>query len=78
PTSLYNFDSECDSLYSEICRQGASRDQGCIIVCWNHSTETILCSPQPHSIASSQAHGFFCALPMDPNYTHIECRLVPK
>jgi len=65
PTAQYCFDSERDSPCSEICR---SSDKECITVQMNSK----------QLFEAMQAHGFFCALPMDPKQTHIECRTIPK
>ncbi|KAJ7090265.1 hypothetical protein B0H15DRAFT_948777 [Mycena belliarum] len=73
PTSRYTFDSERDAPTSELCRQPDGAGSGqlqkeCIIL-------------QMHSkrlFAAMQNLGFFCAMPMDPARTHMECTPIPK
>ncbi|KAL0947380.1 hypothetical protein HGRIS_013496 [Hohenbuehelia grisea] len=68
PNTRYTFDSERDAPQSEICRQGGPKGKECIIL-------------QMHSkrlFEAMQNHGFFCALPMDPTRTHMECTPIPK
>lgn len=66
PNSLYTFDSERGASQSEICRQGKNKE--CIFV---QMTSREL-------FAAMQENGFFCALPMDPTRTYIECKRIPK
>ncbi|KAF9458648.1 hypothetical protein BDZ94DRAFT_1313065 [Collybia nuda] len=68
PTAQYNFDSERDSPQSEICRQGGPRGTECIT----------LQMQSKRLFQAMQDHGFFCALPMDPGRTHMECRPIPQ
>ncbi|PCH38267.1 hypothetical protein WOLCODRAFT_149213 [Wolfiporia cocos MD-104 SS10] len=68
PDSRYTFDSERGAPQSEICREGREKGRKCITLAM-HSTEMF---------AAMQAQGFFCALPMDPSRTHMECRRIPK
>jgi len=68
PDSRYTFDSERGARQSEICREGKEKGRKCIMLAM-HSTEMF---------AAMQAQGFFCALPMDPTRTHMECRRIPK
>ncbi|KAJ7093217.1 hypothetical protein C8R44DRAFT_890981 [Mycena epipterygia] len=69
PASQYTFDSERDATQSEICRAEAPNlARECIIL-------------QMHSkrlFEAMQNLGFFCALPMDPKRTHMECTPIPK
>ncbi|KAJ7929250.1 hypothetical protein B0H13DRAFT_1964495 [Mycena leptocephala] len=69
PTSRYTFDSERDAPQSEICRDdGGGIAKECIVL-------------QMHSkrlFEAMQNLGFFCALPMDPKRTHMECTPIPK
>ncbi|KAF8894452.1 hypothetical protein BD779DRAFT_839178 [Infundibulicybe gibba] len=63
PNSRYTFDSERDSKQSEICREGGPKGRQCIAL-------------QMHSkrlFEAMQEHGFFCALPMEPGKTYMEC-----
>ncbi|KAH9966422.1 hypothetical protein BC827DRAFT_663180 [Russula dissimulans] len=66
PNAIYTFDSERDASQSEICRQGKGKE--CIIL---RMTSREL-------FTAMQENGFFCALPMDPRSTHMECKPVPK
>ncbi|KAI0035746.1 hypothetical protein K488DRAFT_42701, partial [Vararia minispora EC-137] len=64
----YTFDSERDAPQSELCRKGTTEGRECILL-------------QMHSkklFEAMQAQGFFCALPMDPSRTHMECEPIPK
>jgi len=68
PKSNYTFDSERDAPQSEICRELGKDSRDCIIL-------------QMHSkklFEAMQDHGFFCALPLDPTRTYIECFPIPK
>ncbi|KAF8184906.1 hypothetical protein K438DRAFT_1837074 [Mycena galopus ATCC 62051] len=69
PTSRYTFDSERNAPQSEICReQDGAGAKECIVL-------------QMHSkrlFEAMQNLGFFCALPMDPKRTHMECTPIPK
>jgi len=66
PNKPYTFDSERGASQSEICRQGKNKE--CIIL---QMTSREL-------FAAMQENGFFCALPMDPTRTYIECKRIPK
>ncbi|KAF9820177.1 hypothetical protein IEO21_01610 [Rhodonia placenta] len=68
PDSHYTFDSERGAARSEVCREGKEKGRKCITLAM-HSTKMF---------AAMQAQGFFCALPMDPSRTHMECRRMPK
>ncbi|RDX56908.1 hypothetical protein OH76DRAFT_1396065 [Lentinus brumalis] len=68
PNSTYTLDSERDAPQSELCREGKEKGRKCIMM-QMHSTRLF---------QAMQDQGFFCALPMDPKGTHIECRRLPK
>ncbi|GJE90873.1 hypothetical protein PsYK624_070170 [Phanerochaete sordida] len=68
PSSRYTFDSERDAPQSELCREGDKLSRKCIMI-QMHSTRLF---------QAMQEQGFFCALPMDPSRTHIECKPIPK
>ncbi|KAF8810169.1 hypothetical protein BYT27DRAFT_7187032 [Phlegmacium glaucopus] len=70
PNCHYTFDSERNSLQSELCREGSgSKGRECITLQMNSK----------HLFEAMQELGFFCALPMDPSRTYIECKpLIPK
>ncbi|KAI0781061.1 hypothetical protein BD413DRAFT_600511 [Trametes elegans] len=68
PNSVYTFDSERDAPQSEICREGKEKGRKCIQM-QMYSTQLF---------QAMQDQGFFCALPMDPAHTHIECKRIPK
>jgi len=68
PEAWYSLDSERDASQSEICRQGKGRDKECIIL---QMTSREL-------FTAMQENGFFCALPMDPTRTYIECQPITK
>lgn len=67
PTARYTFDSERDVPESEICREG-KESRKCIKL---HMYSTQM-------FQAMQDQGFYCALPMDPGRTHIECIPMPK
>jgi len=67
PNAHYIFDSERDASQSEICRQ-SKKNKECMIL---QMTSREL-------FAAMQENGFFCALPMDPTRTYIECKRIPK
>jgi len=67
PASRYTFDSERGSDHSEICREGKGQKE-CMQV-WLASKQLF---------EAMQQHGFFCALPMEPGKTHMECTPIPK
>ncbi|RPD66010.1 hypothetical protein L226DRAFT_566492 [Lentinus tigrinus ALCF2SS1-7] len=68
PNSTYTFTSERDAPQSELCRDGKEKGKKCIMM-QMHSTRLF---------QAMQDQGFFCALPMDPKGTHIECKPLPK
>ncbi|KAI0637091.1 hypothetical protein C8Q77DRAFT_1269696 [Trametes polyzona] len=68
PNSVYTFDSERDAPRSELCREGKEKGRKCIQM-EMYSTQLF---------QAMQDQGFFCALPMDPTRTHIECKRIPK
>ncbi|KAJ7197179.1 hypothetical protein GGX14DRAFT_471720 [Mycena pura] len=66
-SSRYTFSSERDAPQSEICREDAQNTRECLVL-------------QMHSkrlFEAMQNLGFFCALPMDPERTHMECNRIP-
>ncbi|KAG8961474.1 hypothetical protein FRC03_005363 [Tulasnella sp. 419] len=68
PQSTYTFDSERDAQEAQLCRQMSDGTQRCIGV---ELSSKIL-------FERMQELGFYCALPVDPARTHMECRPVPK
>jgi len=68
PQSKYTFDSERDAQEAKLCREAGERGRECIMI-HMHSTKLF---------EAMQANGFFCALPIDPARTHIECTPLPK
>ncbi|KAI0312468.1 hypothetical protein OF83DRAFT_1067136 [Amylostereum chailletii] len=68
PSSRYTFDSERGASESELCREGKERSRECITLKMQ-STQLF---------QAMQNQGFFCALPMDPTRTHMECTPIPK
>ncbi|KAK0228147.1 hypothetical protein IW262DRAFT_1455338 [Armillaria fumosa] len=69
PASTYTFDSERDSPRSTICRPSDSTDgKECITIEMNSKK----------LFATMQSLGFFCALPVDPTQTYMECTPLPK
>ncbi|TFK42742.1 hypothetical protein BDQ12DRAFT_732356 [Crucibulum laeve] len=68
PKSNYTFDSERDSPQSEICRANGRKDRDCIMLQMNSK----------RLFEAMQKHGFFCALPIDPERTYMECKPLPK
>ncbi|KAL1947715.1 hypothetical protein VTO73DRAFT_13439 [Trametes versicolor] len=68
PNSTYTFDGERDAPRSEICREGKEKGRKCIEM-EMYSTKLF---------QAMQEQGFFCALPMDPTRTHMECKRIPK
>ncbi|KAJ7871426.1 hypothetical protein B0H14DRAFT_3439479 [Mycena olivaceomarginata] len=67
PTSRYTFDSERNAPTSEICREDPAAKE-CIV----------LQMQSKRLFEAMQNLGFFCALPMDPKRTHMECTPIPK
>ncbi|KAF8162925.1 hypothetical protein B0H34DRAFT_693461 [Crassisporium funariophilum] len=68
PKCQYTFDSERGSSQSEICREGGRRGRECMVLQMNSK----------RLFEAMQEQGFFCALPMDPGRTYMECRPLPK
>ncbi|KIJ44221.1 hypothetical protein M422DRAFT_67521 [Sphaerobolus stellatus SS14] len=70
PSSNYTFESKRESDHSEICRGTGGTEGGkdCVDI-WLSSKQMF---------AAMQENGFFCALPMDPEKTHMECKPIPK
>ncbi|KAI1795997.1 hypothetical protein LXA43DRAFT_1090615 [Ganoderma leucocontextum] len=68
PNSAYTFDSERGAPLSELCREGKDKGRECIMLRM-YSTRLF---------QAMQDQGFYCALPMDPTRTHIECKRLPK
>ncbi|KAJ7261348.1 hypothetical protein B0H12DRAFT_1106366 [Mycena haematopus] len=66
PTARYTFDSERNAPQSEICREDSPKE--CIT----------LQMQSKRLFEAMQNLGFFCALPMDPKRTHMECTPIPK
>ncbi|KDQ60643.1 hypothetical protein JAAARDRAFT_31607 [Jaapia argillacea MUCL 33604] len=68
PNASYTFDSERGAPESEICRDTKEKGMECRMI-QMHATKLF---------EVMQDNGFFCALPMDPSRTHMECRRMPK
>ncbi|KIO26133.1 hypothetical protein M407DRAFT_243840 [Tulasnella calospora MUT 4182] len=68
PRSMYTFDSERDAPVAELCRHVGDGQPTCIDV---HMASKAL-------FQQMQDLGFFCALPLDPGKTHMECSPIPK
>jgi len=68
PNARYTFDSERGAPQSEICREEGPKGRECIML-QMYSTQLF---------EAMQDNGFFCALPMDPTRTHMECTRIPK
>ncbi|GLB35117.1 hypothetical protein LshimejAT787_0206820 [Lyophyllum shimeji] len=68
PQGKYTFDSERNSGQSRICRKGAADGRDCITLQMD--------SKQLNE--AMQDLGFFCALPVNPERTYMECRPMPK
>jgi len=69
PNARYTFDSERGAPQSEICREELGDKRRECIMLQMYSTKLF---------QAMQDNGFFCALPMDPSRTHIECTQIPK
>ncbi|ESK92872.1 hypothetical protein Moror_9075 [Moniliophthora roreri MCA 2997] len=67
PNTRYTFDSERDAPVSEICRE-YPQSRECMIIQMNSK----------RLFESMQSLGFFCALPIDPVKTYMECKPLPK
>ncbi|KAI0646931.1 hypothetical protein C8Q79DRAFT_595412 [Trametes meyenii] len=68
PNSVYTFDGERGAPRSQLCREGKEKSRKCI--------EMEMYSTQ--LFQAMQDQGFYCALPMDPARTHMECKRIPK
>ncbi|KAF9453293.1 hypothetical protein P691DRAFT_801631 [Macrolepiota fuliginosa MF-IS2] len=67
PKARYAFDSERDSPESELCRQKGKEYEECVTLKMNSR----------RLFAAMQKYGFFCALPSNPEKTHMECKPMP-
>ncbi|THV07892.1 hypothetical protein K435DRAFT_772242 [Dendrothele bispora CBS 962.96] len=63
PASQYTFDSERNAPQSEICRDNPNSRE-CITLQMNSKK----------LFETMQNLGFFCALPIDPDKTYMECK----
>jgi len=69
PQSQYTFDSERGSSVSELCRRnGHDNPRDCITLQMNAKK----------LFEEMQNLGFFCAMPIDPDRTYMECKPLPK
>ncbi|KAG8869515.1 hypothetical protein FRC20_001320 [Serendipita sp. 405] len=69
PKATYTFDSERGAPVSELCRQpDGSVSKECRMI---HMQSTRL-------FEAMQDLGFYCALPLNPGKTHMECVPIPK
>ncbi|KAF8350850.1 hypothetical protein F5887DRAFT_876833 [Amanita rubescens] len=70
PQATYTFDTERGSSKSELCRETGPSARDCIT----------LQMQSTRLFQAMQDQGFFCALPMDPARTYIECKrlILPK
>ncbi|KAH9934821.1 uncharacterized protein B0H18DRAFT_869692 [Fomitopsis serialis] len=68
PNSRYTFDGERGAPQSEICREGNEKSRKCITLMMQSTA----------MFSAMQSQGFFCALPMEPGRTHMECRRISK
>jgi len=68
PKSKYTFDSERGSSQSELCREGGEKGKECIMLQMNAK----------RLFEAMQENGFYCALPMDPSQTFLECTPIPQ
>ncbi|KAF7311584.1 hypothetical protein MKEN_01061100 [Mycena kentingensis (nom. inval.)] len=69
PTAKYTFDSERGAPQSELCRAAEGQKK----------EECIMIQMQSKRLFEAmQDLGFFCALPIDPTRTHMECTRMPK
>ncbi|KAJ7771724.1 hypothetical protein B0H16DRAFT_1514492 [Mycena metata] len=70
PAANYTFDSNRGAPESTLCREEGTS---------NLSRECIILQMQSKRLFEAMQNlGFFCALPMDPNRTHMECTPIPK
>ncbi|KAF9072930.1 hypothetical protein BDP27DRAFT_370965 [Rhodocollybia butyracea] len=67
PNGQYTFDSERGASQSEICRDDPNNHE-CIKVRMNSK----------QMFEAMQSLGFYCALPIEPGKTYMECRPLPK
>ncbi|KAK2467042.1 hypothetical protein APHAL10511_001300 [Amanita phalloides] len=68
PQANYTFDSERGSSKSELCRETGPRSRECIT----------LQMQSTRLFQAMQAQNFFCALPMEPGRTYLQCKPLPK
>ncbi|TFK62198.1 hypothetical protein BDN72DRAFT_403854 [Pluteus cervinus] len=68
PKSRYTLQGSKETPQSEVCREGEGNVRECLVL-QMHCTEMF---------EAMQKHGFYCALPMDPRQTHIECVPISK
>jgi len=68
PRSRYTFDGERGSQQSLLCRETGNNNRECITL---QMQATKL-------FEAMQEQGFFCALPMEPGKTYMECTPIPK
>jgi len=69
PAARYTFDSERDAPESELCRQPDGQvSKECMMIHMNSK----------RLFEAMQNLGFFCALPLNPGKTHMECVPIPK
>ncbi|KIL69604.1 hypothetical protein M378DRAFT_68251, partial [Amanita muscaria Koide BX008] len=68
PQAHYSFDSERDRPQSIICRETGPKSRECITL-QMFSTRLF---------KAMQDQGFFCALPMEPGKTYMECKPLRK
>lgn len=69
PSAKYTFDSERDAPEAELCRQpNGELSKECIVIHMNSK----------RLFEAMQDLGFFCALPLNPGKTHMECVPIPK
>ncbi|KAE9406784.1 hypothetical protein BT96DRAFT_987330 [Gymnopus androsaceus JB14] len=68
PNGQFTFDSERDAPRSEICRSDDPNNHDCITLQMNSK----------QMFESMQSLGFYCALPIEPGKTYMECKPLPK
>ncbi|KAJ7756885.1 hypothetical protein DFH07DRAFT_476885 [Mycena maculata] len=78
PTSEYTFDSERDAPQSELCRAPNNATSGGVKGDAPGRDCIILQMQSKRLFEAMQDMGFFCAMPMDPSRTHMECTPIPK
>ncbi|ODQ53220.1 hypothetical protein SAICODRAFT_19148 [Saitoella complicata NRRL Y-17804] len=64
PRSNYTFDSERDSDESTVCRRVSDGGLSCVKLRLNSK----------QMFEQMQKFGYFCALPLDPSRTELECK----